>query len=170
MKDKRRNGLSFFEILVMIALAVIASFFLHHRFGSFDLPARLTDGALAMESPKTEAWDRDSLYKTLQGAFEALEEEIVLPYDCSDELFDVYKEVLADHPELFWLSGGGTFVKKTSGTDVTVEPDRRAAIHLALARAAPGDTVVVCGKGHETTQTIGTRVLPFDDRIVCAEY
>ena len=57
-----------------------------------------------------------------------------------------------------------------AGTDVAVEPDRRAAINLALARAAQGDTVVVCGKGHETTQTIGTRVLPFDDRIVCAEY
>ena len=57
-----------------------------------------------------------------------------------------------------------------AGADVTVEPDRRAAIHLALARAAQGDTVVVCGKGHETTQTVGTRVLPFDDRIVCAEY
>ncbi len=157
MKDKRRNGLSFFEILVMIALAVIASFFLHHRFGSFDLPARLTDGAAAMESQKTEAWDRDSLYKTLQGAFEALEEEIVLPYDCSDELFDVYKEVLADHPELFWLSGGGTFVKKTSGTDVTVEfrPEilmdreeiltRRAAVEERageiLERCAGGETL-----------------------------
>ena len=53
---------------------------------------------------------------------------------------------------------------------MTVEPDRRAAIHYALAHAAEGDTVVVCGKGHETTQTIGARVLPFDDRIVCAEY
>ena len=57
-----------------------------------------------------------------------------------------------------------------AGVDVTVEPDRRTAIHLALARAAQGDTVVVCGKGHETTQTIGTRVLPFDDRVVCAEF
>ena len=46
------------------------------------------------------------------------------------------------------------------------EPDRRAAIALALAEAAPGDVVLVAGKGHETTQTIGDRVLAFDDRAV----
>ncbi len=50
--------------------------------------------------------------------------------------------------------------------NVTVEPDRRKAIASALADARPGDVVVIAGKGHETTQTIGTRVLPFDDRAV----
>jgi len=50
-----------------------------------------------------------------------------------------------------------------------VEPDRRAAIARAVALAAPGDVVLIAGKGHETTQTIGTRVHPFDDRAVAAE-
>jgi UDP-N-acetylmuramoyl-L-alanyl-D-glutamate--2,6-diaminopimelate ligase len=49
------------------------------------------------------------------------------------------------------------------------EPDRRAAIELALSRAAPGDVVVIAGKGHETTQTIGGTVRPFDDRVVVRE-
>ncbi len=49
---------------------------------------------------------------------------------------------------------------------VTVEPDRRAAMAMALADARPGDVVLIAGKGHETTQTIGTKVLPFDDRAV----
>ena len=49
---------------------------------------------------------------------------------------------------------------------LTVEPDRRAAIATALAEAQPGDVVVIAGKGHETTQTIGSDVLPFDDRVV----
>jgi UDP-N-acetylmuramoyl-L-alanyl-D-glutamate--2,6-diaminopimelate ligase len=50
-----------------------------------------------------------------------------------------------------------------------VEPDRRAAIAGALAAARGGDVVLIAGKGHETTQTIGDRVLPFDDREVARE-
>jgi UDP-N-acetylmuramoyl-L-alanyl-D-glutamate--2,6-diaminopimelate ligase len=49
---------------------------------------------------------------------------------------------------------------------VIIEPDRAAAIRLAIEHAAPGDIVVIAGKGHETTQTIGDTVLPFDDREV----
>lgn len=44
--------------------------------------------------------------------------------------------------------------------------DRETAIHQAIADAQPGDVILVAGKGHETTQTIGDRVLPFDDREV----
>lgn len=50
-----------------------------------------------------------------------------------------------------------------------VEPDRRAAIALALSLAEPGDVVLIAGKGHETTQTFADRVEPFDDRAVAAE-
>jgi UDP-N-acetylmuramoyl-L-alanyl-D-glutamate--2,6-diaminopimelate ligase len=49
---------------------------------------------------------------------------------------------------------------------VTVEPDRRRAIERALSEARPGDVVVIAGKGHETTQTIGDTERPFDDREV----
>jgi UDP-N-acetylmuramoyl-L-alanyl-D-glutamate--2,6-diaminopimelate ligase len=51
----------------------------------------------------------------------------------------------------------------------TVEPNRRAAIALALREARGGDVVLIAGKGHETTQTVGGRVLPFDDRAVARE-
>jgi UDP-N-acetylmuramoyl-L-alanyl-D-glutamate--2,6-diaminopimelate ligase len=47
--------------------------------------------------------------------------------------------------------------------DVSAVPDRRAAIEKAVASARPGDVVLIAGKGHEKTQQIGTRVLPFDD-------
>jgi UDP-N-acetylmuramoyl-L-alanyl-D-glutamate--2,6-diaminopimelate ligase len=52
---------------------------------------------------------------------------------------------------------------------LVVEPDRRAAIGVALDAARPGDVVVLAGKGHETTQVVGDRVIAFDDRAVAAE-
>ena len=51
-------------------------------------------------------------------------------------------------------------------TNVVIEPDRKNAIAVALQMAEPGDVVLIAGKGHEATQTIGDRVLPFDDRVV----
>jgi UDP-N-acetylmuramoyl-L-alanyl-D-glutamate--2,6-diaminopimelate ligase len=47
--------------------------------------------------------------------------------------------------------------------------DRREAIATAIGEARTGDLVLVAGKGHETTQTIGTQILPFDDRAVARE-
>jgi UDP-N-acetylmuramoyl-L-alanyl-D-glutamate--2,6-diaminopimelate ligase len=52
---------------------------------------------------------------------------------------------------------------------VVSDPDRRRAFMLAFQQARPGDVVVIAGKGHETTQTIGDRVLPFDDRAIARE-
>ena len=46
--------------------------------------------------------------------------------------------------------------------------DRREAIHHAVAWAAPGDVVLITGKGHETGQTRGGQTYPFDDRVELA--
>ena len=44
-----------------------------------------------------------------------------------------------------------------------VEPDRAAAIALAVAEAAPGDCVLVAGKGHESYQQVGDERRDFSD-------
>jgi UDP-N-acetylmuramoyl-L-alanyl-D-glutamate--2,6-diaminopimelate ligase len=52
---------------------------------------------------------------------------------------------------------GGAFERITN---------RRAAIAHALGIAKPGDMVLLAGKGHETYQVLGTRKIPFDERVV----
>jgi len=42
--------------------------------------------------------------------------------------------------------------------------DRRAAIGHAIHELAPDDVLLVAGKGHETGQIIGNKVLPFSDQ------
>ena len=43
---------------------------------------------------------------------------------------------------------------------------RREAIAEAIRIAGPGDIILIAGKGHETGQIVGDRVLPFDDALV----
>jgi UDP-N-acetylmuramoyl-L-alanyl-D-glutamate--2,6-diaminopimelate ligase len=52
---------------------------------------------------------------------------------------------------------------KSSGVQYTIEPDRAAAIHLALKEAAAGDVVLIAGKGHEKEQILASGSVPFDD-------
>jgi UDP-N-acetylmuramoyl-L-alanyl-D-glutamate--2,6-diaminopimelate ligase len=47
--------------------------------------------------------------------------------------------------------------------------ERREAIAEAIRIAAAGDIVLIAGKGHETGQIVGDRVLPFDDALVARE-
>jgi UDP-N-acetylmuramoyl-L-alanyl-D-glutamate--2,6-diaminopimelate ligase len=50
-----------------------------------------------------------------------------------------------------------------SGVRYTLEPDRRKAIALAIQEAAPGDIVLIAGKGHEKVQITQSGTTPFDD-------
>ena len=50
-----------------------------------------------------------------------------------------------------------------SGARCKMEPDRKAAIALAIREARPGDIVLLAGKGHEKTQVTREGPIPFDD-------
>ncbi|MDO8736183.1 MAG: UDP-N-acetylmuramoyl-L-alanyl-D-glutamate--2,6-diaminopimelate ligase [Thermoleophilia bacterium] len=56
-----------------------------------------------------------------------------------------------------------------SGVSYRRIPDRREAIEAAVNTAGNGDTILIAGKGHETSQLIGGRALPFNDRDVVRE-
>ncbi|MHB1391414.1 MAG: UDP-N-acetylmuramoyl-L-alanyl-D-glutamate--2,6-diaminopimelate ligase [Thermoleophilia bacterium] len=58
---------------------------------------------------------------------------------------------------------------KASGVEYVRIPDRRQAIAIAIDRAAPGDTILIAGKGHETRQMMADGARPFSDRQVVTE-
>ncbi len=47
--------------------------------------------------------------------------------------------------------------------------DRKEAIQFAIKKAEPGDLVLLAGKGHEQSQTIGGEELPFDEAAIARE-
>jgi UDP-N-acetylmuramoyl-L-alanyl-D-glutamate--2,6-diaminopimelate ligase len=97
--------------------------------------------------------DRDAAKRPLMGEAAAAADLVVLTSDNprSEDPGAIIEAVRAGIPP---------------DTDLVVEPEREVAIARALAAATAGDTVLLAGKGHETTQTIGDRVIPFDDREV----
>lgn len=47
--------------------------------------------------------------------------------------------------------------------------DRGEAIHAAIAAIGAGDVILIAGKGHETGQYVGDRVIPFSDHQVARD-
>lgn len=60
-------------------------------------------------------------------------------------------------------------LRASGNQDYRIVPDRREAIHRALAVADERSVVLIAGKGHEAVQIIGDRRLPFSDREVARE-
>ncbi|MBA3822738.1 MAG: UDP-N-acetylmuramoyl-L-alanyl-D-glutamate--2,6-diaminopimelate ligase [Ktedonobacterales bacterium] len=67
------------------------------------------------------------------------------------------------------IAAGAVAAGATEGVDFINQVGRREAIARAFAVAGTGDTVVLCGKGHEQSIIIGTAKLPWDDRRVARE-
>jgi UDP-N-acetylmuramoyl-L-alanyl-D-glutamate--2,6-diaminopimelate ligase len=101
---------------------------------------------------------RDPSKRPLMGAAAARGADVVVL--TSDNPRDEDPQVIADAVLPALVSGDG---------EVAVELDRRTAIRIALGGAAPGDVVVIAGKGPETGQTLGGSTLPFDDAVVARE-
>ena len=102
--------------------------------------------------------DRDSAKRPMMGEVAAeLADQVIVTSDNprSEEPEAIIAEILTGVPH----DCGG----------VLALADRTAAIARSLAEAQEGDVIVVAGKGHETTQTVGDQVVPFDDRVVVRE-
>lgn len=64
------------------------------------------------------------------------------------------------------IAAGATAAGGGRGENVVVVPNREEAIRLAIDGAAPGDTVLLAGKGHESSLISGTVAQPWDERAV----
>jgi UDP-N-acetylmuramyl-tripeptide synthetase len=132
----------------------------------------------------------DALEKVLRSARELTEGRLVVVFGCGGDRDRTkrapmgeaaargsdYAVVTSDNPRsedplaiIREIENGLAAAGAIAGRNYEIEPDRRLAIRSALAQAVAGDTVVIAGKGHETYQTIGSRSLPFDDRVVARE-
>lgn len=61
------------------------------------------------------------------------------------------------------MARGATEAGGKKGRDFTIVPERQSAIRHALALAGPGDTVVLCGKGHERSLERDNEILPWHE-------
>jgi UDP-N-acetylmuramoyl-L-alanyl-D-glutamate--2,6-diaminopimelate ligase len=106
--------------------------------------------------------DRDREKRPLMGDIAArLADRCVVTSDNprSEEPEAIIAEILTGVPDEGHIRG-----------EVEGEPDRGAAIALALGAAEAGDTVLIAGKGHEQGQEFERgRKIPFDDRAVARE-
>jgi UDP-N-acetylmuramoyl-L-alanyl-D-glutamate--2,6-diaminopimelate ligase len=104
--------------------------------------------------------DRDRGKRPLMGAIAAR---------LADQVWVTSDNPRSEQPEAIIAEVVAGIAGADVGRRVVREPDRHSAIAGALSWAAAGDTVVIAGKGHETYQIVGTRVLPFDDRDVARQ-
>jgi UDP-N-acetylmuramoyl-L-alanyl-D-glutamate--2,6-diaminopimelate ligase len=96
--------------------------------------------------------DRDRSKRPQMGAIAArLADQVVVTSDNprSEDPQQILDDVVAGIP---------------AGTRLAVEADRARAIAAAIAAAAPGDLVLIAGKGHEDYQILGSTKVHFDDR------
>jgi UDP-N-acetylmuramoyl-L-alanyl-D-glutamate--2,6-diaminopimelate ligase len=117
--------------------------------------------------------DRDRTKRPLMGAVAGrLSDVVIVTSDNprSEDPAAIIEEVMRGMPQ-----PGDRVVQVGTGREVRRGPltlevvERGAAIHKATELAEPGDLIVLAGKGHEKTQTIGDRTQPFDDVEVARE-
>ncbi|HEX6218074.1 MAG TPA: UDP-N-acetylmuramoyl-L-alanyl-D-glutamate--2,6-diaminopimelate ligase [Sphingomicrobium sp.] len=98
--------------------------------------------------------DRDTGKRPEMGRIASQFSDVVIVTDDNPRTEDpavIRSAILADAPGAIEIGG------------------RREAIAEAVKMAEAGDIVLVAGKGHETGQIVGDRVLPFDDALVARE-
>jgi len=107
--------------------------------------------------------DRDRGKRPIMGEAAARASDLVVVTSDNPRTEDPLR-ILGDIEAGVRAGGLGPAATGAAGRGYLVEPDRPAAIALAVRHARPGDLVVVAGKGHEDYQIVGTEKRHLDDR------
>lgn len=127
----------------------------------------------------------DALERALAAAHEHARGRVLLVFGCGGDRDRAKRplmgKIAAEQSDLAWVTSDNprgedplviareVMAGAPGARNLRLELDRRAAFRAAIAAAKPDDFVLIAGKGHETTQTIGSSVLQFDDRVVARE-
>ncbi len=107
--------------------------------------------------------DRDRRKRPIMGSSVARQSDIAIV--TSDNPRHEQPQAIIDEI----LTGMDKDADATLRAEIYIEPDRRAAIALAIGLARPGDLVLIAGKGHEDYQIVGDVKHHFDDREIAKE-
>ena len=150
--------------------------------GRFELVQEITPYAVIVDYAHTP----DALENVLKAARGFAENRVITVFGCGGDRDRMKRAIMgeisgklsdltvitSDNPRteepqhiLKMIESG---IIRTQGRYVIIE-DRKEAIRHALKVANEGDLVLIAGKGHETTQTINSRVYPFDDKKIAME-
>ncbi|MHB1775633.1 MAG: UDP-N-acetylmuramoyl-L-alanyl-D-glutamate--2,6-diaminopimelate ligase [Acidimicrobiales bacterium] len=117
---------------------------------------RLADGRVTVVLGARGHRDRGK--RPLLGRASAAADRVVLTTDSP-----------ADEPVASIIEAIHRGLREVGHPAVVVEPDRRAAIETAVGDAAPGDVVLIVGRGDEQFQHIGEATVRLDDREAALE-
>ena len=150
--------------------------------GRFERVAHDGDFAVVVDYAHSD----DALLNTLKTAEELTKGRIITVFGCGGdrdkskrrpmgEVAGKYSDlaiITSDNPRtenpLQIISEIETGIK-TANYPYLIVPDRREAIRQAIFKAKPNDVVLICGKGHETYQIVGSDKFHFDDREIALE-
>jgi UDP-N-acetylmuramoyl-L-alanyl-D-glutamate--2,6-diaminopimelate ligase len=117
--------------------------------------------------------DRDRTKRPLMGAVAGRMSDVVIVTSDnprSEDPATIIDEVMRGMPSPSERTvPSGSERRVTRGPVALAIVDRRAAIYRAIDLGETGDVVVLAGKGHEKTQTVGDRTIKFDDVEVARE-
>ena len=126
----------------------------------------------------------DALENTLRGARELTNNRLITVFGCGGDrdrskrpimgklaaYYSQFMIITSDNPRsedplkiIAEIEEGVRDLRQDKHT-YEIVPQRKDAIYRAISLAQSGDIVIIAGKGHETYQIMGDKVIPFDDR------